>query len=443
MITRFAPSPTGYLHVGNARTALLCFLYARKTGGKFLLRIDDTDNERSNEKYVDAIKQDLQWLEIKWDELFRQSERLKNYAKAAQKLKEQGRVYACYETEQELEIKRKMLLSRGLPPIYDREGLELTREQIAGYENQGRKPHYRFKLEEGGIEWNDKIKGLVHFEAKNLSDPIIIRENGVYTYMLPSVIDDIDYKVTNIMRGEDHVTNTAIQIQMFQALGGKIPDFAHNALIKTREGKLSKRKGDSSIRDLRESGIEPMAINSFLAKVGTSDPVEIRTELAELVREFDIHKFGKAQTIYDIDELIRLNSKLLHILPFAKVANHLRERGQDNIDEEFWLAIRPNIETLNEVKTWWNICKEKLKPVIEDGEYLKQAAEFLPEGKWDAETWNKWMENVKIKTGRKGKDLFMPIRKAITAMDHGPELKFLLPLIGREKVLARLNGHES
>jgi len=408
-----------------------------------MLRIDDTDAERSEEKYVEAIKEDLQWLGLDWDKFARQSERMEVYDAAVEKLKEQGRLYACYETEQELEIKRKMLLSRGRPPIYDREGLKLTDTKKAEYEKAGRKPHWRFKLNDGAIEWDDEIRGFTHFLGKNLSDPILIRENGEYTYMLPSTVDDIDLGVTNVIRGEDHVSNTAIQIEIFDALGGKKPLFAHNALIKTKEGKLSKRKNSDNMKDLRQEGIEPMAINSFLAKVGTSDPIEIRDNLEKLIAEFDIKKFGRAPTIYSLDDIRRLNEKLLHHLPFDQIKSHLANVGVNDIDEEFWLTVRPNVSTLGEAKQWHDICNGQLKPLIEDKNFAQEAANLLPEGKWNAETWNKWVEDVKNKTGRKGKDLFMPLRKALTGLDHGPELKELLPLIGREKAIARLSGKEA
>jgi len=436
MLTRFAPSPTGYLHIGNVRTALLCYLYAKKEGGKFMLRLDDTDLERSTEEFAEGIKQDLEWLGINWDLTAKQSERMDSYKKAVEKLKADGRIYACYETAEELDIKRKMQRSRGKPPIYDREGLSLSDEQKAKFEEEGRKPHYRFLLEEKEISWVDEIRGEVHFPANHASDPIIIRESGDYTYMLPSTVDDIDFEVTHVLRGEDHVNNTAIQIQIFEALGGKIPTFIHNSLIKTKDGKLSKRTGSASLKDMREDLIEPMAINSFLAKVGTSDSIELRGSLEELINEFDIKKFNKSPTIYAIEDIERLNTKLLHEMDFAEA----KERLEIEVDEDFWLAVRPNISSLKEVSDWWEICKEKIDPVIEDKDFAAEASELLPDGNWDENTWNDWIEKVKEKTGRKGKELFMPVRKALTGMEHGPELKVLLPLIGRERAIARLKG---
>jgi glutamyl-tRNA synthetase len=436
LLTRFAPSPTGYLHIGNVRTALLCYLFAKKNGGEFMLRIDDTDKERSKEEYVDGLKEDLTWLGLIWDKEARQSERFDNYHAAVEKLKEMGRIYTCYETGEELDIKRKMQLGRGQPPIYDRAGLNLTEDEIKKFEDEGRKPHYRFKLEEKTITWNDMIRGPVSFEGKNLSDPILIRADGSFLYMLPSTVDDVELGVTHIMRGEDHVSNTAVQIQLFEALGGDIPEFAHNSLIKTKEGKLSKRDGGFTLRSLREDGMEPMAINSFLAKVGTSENIDIRNSLKELANEFDTSKFSKNPTMYSVEDIERLNKKVIHQMDF----NDAKDRLDINIDEEFWNSVRPNLSTINEIQSWWKICKEDVEPDMEDFEFTSSASELLPDGDWTQETWGEWIGIVKDKTGRKGKELFMPIRKAITGMDHGPELKNLLPLIGREKVVARLNG---
>ncbi len=409
-----------------------------------MLRIDDTDSERSEEKYVDAIKRDLGWLGLGWDIFTRQSERMDSYAQAVDKLKSAGRLYECYETQQELEIKRKMLLGRGLPPIYDRSGMKLTDEQKQQYQEEGRKPHYRFLLEDKDIDWEDEIRGHTHFEGKNLSDPILIRENGMYTYMLPSTVDDIEFAVTHILRGEDHVSNTAIQLQLFEALGGAVPQFAHNALIKTREGKLSKRKGGGSLQDLREDGILPIAVSSFLAKIGTSDSVVIHNSLDELVAEFDIGKFGRNPTIYSIEDIERLNIKLIHTLSFQDAKGYFEENGLSKIDEDFWLAVRPNIAILNEVKQWWDICHGDVITLIteDNSDFIRQASELLPEGEWDENTWGEWTKAVQKNTGRKGRGLFMPLRQAITGMSHGPELKTILPLIGRKKVLARLQREQ-
>lgn len=436
MHTRFAPSPTGHLHIGNARTALLCWLYARKNGGRFTLRLDDTDTERSKEEYAASIREDLAWLGIGPDAEVKQSDRFALYDAAVEKLKQSGRLYPCYETEEELEIKRKMQLSRGKPPIYDREALQLTDAQKAKFEAEGRKPHWRFKLTDGSIEWLDEIQGGRHFEPANLSDPIVIRANGIYTYMLPSTVDDIDMKITHVLRGEDHISNTAIQIQMFEALGGKVPVFAHNALITSKEGKLSKRTGGFSLGDLRTDGIEPMALNSFLSRVGTSGPIEVRLSLEELIQEFDIHSFGKSQTIYDPEDIARLNEKLVHALPFEAVKARLPQGAESH----FWDAVRGNIKTVKEAAEWWNLLHGDIPQATEDKDFLAQAATLLPPAPWDETTWNSWTNAIKEKTGRKGKELFMPIRKALTGLEHGPEMKVILPLIGREKVEKRLKA---
>lgn len=442
LLTRFAPSPTGLLHVGNVRTALVNWLYTHSKGGKFLLRIDDTDKERSRAEYVDAIKEDLSWLGLTWDSYFHQSERLHRYEAAKQTLLDKGRLYPCYETPEELEVKRKMQLGRGLPPIYDRAALTLTEAQKAEYEQQGKQPHWRFLLDKEPIAWVDEIRGETNFDPSKLSDPILIRADGSYLYMLPSVVDDIDEGVSHIIRGEDHVTNTAIQVQIFKALGATPPSFAHLPLVTSKEAGISKRTGGFDIQSLRAEGFEPMTINSFLCKLGTSQPIEAKASLRELADVFAISEFGRAPTHYDIADLERLNAKLLHSLSFKQVQEQLSALGLHDVDEAFWEAVKPNITKLKEVKEWWRICKTPLKPEIEDKAFTVQASTWLPEGEWDETTWEHWVSIVKEHTGRKGKALFMPIRKALTAMEHGPELKQLLPLIGREKALKRLQGEE-
>lgn len=402
-----------------------------------MLRLDDTDTERSKGEYADQIQKDLKWLGLEWDLFARQSDRMDRYEEIKRQLIKDGRLYPCYETQEELEIKRKMRLGRGLPPVYDRAALKLTEEEKAKFEAEGRTPHWRFKLDESKtIQWNDLIKGEITFEAKNLSDPILIRENGAPTYMLPSAIDDMDFKISHVVRGEDHVSNTAIQIQLFEAMGATPPQFAHHSLIKSKEGKLSKRVGGFDVGSLKEDGIQPMAITSLLARLGTSAPVELRNNIKELVEHFDIKTFSKAAANYDIEELRRLNVKLIHGLDYNDVKGKLPAEA----DEQFWLSVRGNIETLDDVRDWWKICRETLEPVIEDAAFTNEACQLLPKGEWSLETWNQWIEQVKTKTGRKGKALFMPLRKALTAQEHGPELQHILPLIGREKAVARLSG---
>ncbi|MBP9694049.1 MAG: glutamate--tRNA ligase [Alphaproteobacteria bacterium] len=439
---RFAPSPTGKLHVGNARTAILTWLFARKTKGHFLLRIDDTDVERSSEENTSLIQKDLTWLGMNWDSTFKQSDRMDHYTKALEKLKESGRAYACYETADELALKRKVQLNRGLPPVYDREALTLSAEQIAQYEKEGRKPHWRFKLVPGLITWNDHVRGPQQFDAKDISDPVLVREDGRVLYTLSSVVDDCECEITHILRGEDHVTNTATQIQLFEALGGKVPEFGHMPLISDKEGKgLSKRLGSMSIESLREEeGIEPLAILSFLAKLGTSDAIEVKPTLEHLIDEFDMDKISRATPKFDPDELLRLNGKLVKTLSYESVKPRLIQDGFGDIPEDFWNAIVSNLERVSDVEEWWHMARQEIAPVIEDKSFSDLAASLLPAEPWDINTWNQWVEEIKKVSDRKGKTLFMPLRQALTGKEHGPELKNLLPLIGREKALLRLQG---
>ncbi len=437
---RFAPSPTGMLHVGNARTALMVWLFARNKGGKFLLRIDDTDQERSKAEYEDAIEESLIWLGLDWDKKANQKDRTALYDAKIEELKSAGRLYACYETPEELGLKRKSQLSRGKPPIYDRGALELSEDEIAKFKAEGRKPHWRFKLEHAPITWNDHIRGEVTFNGGDLSDPVVIRETGLPLYHLCSVIDDIDFGITHVVRGEDHVSNTATHVQMFEALGASAPEFAHNALISDKDGgKLSKRLGSLSILDLRdEEGLEAMAIVSLMARLGTSDPIEVFDNIQPLIDSFDFSKFSRGTPKFDPDEILRLNAKLLHEMDFTDADEKLKALGLNDIDEEFWNAVRPNLERLRDIKDWWNVAKGPVEVTIEDPEFINQAAELLPAAPWSENTWSEWTSAVKENTGRKGKELFMPLRQALTGMDHGPELNQLLLLIGPEKTKERL-----
>ena len=439
---RFAPSPTGKLHVGSARTALIVWLYARKHGGNFMLRIDDTDLERSKEENVDDIMEGMKWLGLTWDSFARQRDRNADYDRAIQKLKDNGRLYPCYETEEELALKRKALLAQGLPPIYDRAALNLTDEDHAKFKAEGRSPHWRFKLEHKPIVWDDLVRGKVEFHGKDMTDPVLIREDGRPLYHICSVIDDIDFKITHIVRGEDHVTNTATHVQMFEALGATPPEFAHVTLLGDMSGgKLSKRKGGFGIKSLREEvGVEPMALISLVARIGTSDPIEPLSDMQQVIDSFDFGKFSRNLPKFDEDELYRLNAKIIHQLDFAAVKPRLDAMGLNGIDEAFWLAVRPNLEILSDIREWWQIAKENITPVIEDKEFITTAAGLLPEGPWDGTTWQQWVEAIKAKTDRKGKNLFMPLRCAITGQEHGPDLKDLLPLIGRERVLERMKA---
>lgn len=435
---RFAPSPTGYLHVGNIRTALVNWLFARKQGGQFILRLDDTDTERSKPEYEAAIQEDLTWLGLGWDRFERQADRMGRYDEAKQKLIASGRLYACYETQEELDIRRKMQAGRGLPPIYDRAALKLSEAEREKFVQSGRRPHYRFLLNDADVVWQDMIRGEVRFTSGHLSDPVLVREDGVPLYTLASVVDDGDMAITHILRGEDHVSNTAVQMQIFEALGISPPEFGHLALIKTKEGELSKRSGGGDIRTLRELGLEPMAINSLLAKIGTSDPIEAVPDLKTLAVQFDIQKFGRAPAMYDPAELERLNEKLVHQLSYADV----KDRLPAGIAETFWNSIRANLKKVSDAGEWWHILHEFRGAANEDvdKEFLLHASALLPPEPWDQTTWDVWVKHISEKTGRKGRLLFMPIRKALTGMEHGPELKRLLPLLNEKIVRERLAG---
>lgn len=439
---RFAPSPTGMLHVGNVRTALITWLFARKHGGHYLLRIDDTDLERSKKEYEDGIRESLIWLGLDWDEEAWQSKRLDRYAVVIEQLKKGGRLYACYETPDELGLKRKALLSQGQPPVYDRAALKLTDEQKQKFEAEGRKPHWRFLLKAEPIKWNDLVRGDVEFDGAGLSDPVLIREDGTPLYHLCSVIDDMDFGITHIVRGEDHVTNTASHIQMFEALGFTPPQFAHLALLSDPEGgKLSKRMGSISVVDLRDTeGLEAMAIPSLMARLGTSDPIEPYTSYEPLIKSFDFSKFSRATPKFDTDELERLNAKIIHSMPYAQVKDRLAAIGLGDLDENFWNSVRANLNLFRDIKDWWQVAKGPVTPIIEDAGFAEQAASLMPPEPWTQETWKVWTDQIKAETGRKGKELFMPLRQALTGMDHGPELRDLLPLIGAEKAKERLGA---
>ncbi|HPZ47622.1 MAG TPA: glutamate--tRNA ligase [Novosphingobium sp.] len=435
--TRFAPSPTGALHVGNVRTALHNWLLAKKHGGRFLLRIDDTDTARSREEHVDGIKADLTWLGLAWNGEERQSARFDLYEREFQRLVASGRVYRCYESAQELELKRKVLLGRGLPPIYDRAGLSLTEADHAAKAAAGEAPHWRFLLDrESAIEWQDGIRGPQHFDPARMSDPVVRRADGSWLYLLPSVIDDIAMGITDVLRGEDHVSNTAAQVQMFAALGAEPPRFAHEALLTGTEGKLSKRLGSLGMAALREEGIEPEAVIALLARLGTADPVDPALDAAALAEAFDLSRFGRAPARFDEAELHRVNAALVHRLPYARVARLLPE----GMGETAWEAIRPNLAHIGEAADWWQVVTGPLPaPALEpdDKAYLAQAAAVLEDGEAD---WKALTAALKDATGRKGKALFLPLRQALTGMEHGPDMAALLPLIGREEALRRLGA---
>jgi glutamyl-tRNA synthetase len=433
--TRFAPSPTGHLHVGNIRTALHNWMLAQKQGGAFVLRIDDTDAARSKEEYAEGIRRDLAWLGIHPEGEERQSDRLDLYEGAFDRLKAAGRIYPAYETAQELELKRKVQLGRGLPPTYDRAALDLTDEERAEKEAQGIAPHWRFKLDHSApITWEDGVRGPQKFDPKLLSDPVIRRADGSWLYMLPSTVDDIDMAITHVLRGEDHVSNTAVQIQMFEAMAAKTPHFAHEALLVGKEGKLSKRLGSLGCESFRERCIEPQAIIALLARLGTSLPVEAIADIEQLLSTFDLSTFGRAPAKFDDAELERVNTALVHQMDYAEVAARL----PDGMDEAGWHAVRPNVASLGEVAEWWRLVTGPIEPAglaPEDQAYVTEAAKALV---WGDDPWGALTSAMKESTGRKGKALFLPLRKALTGMDHGPDMGELLPLIGEEKTRARL-----
>ncbi|WP_338468981.1 glutamate--tRNA ligase [Sphingomonas sp. gentR] len=439
-VTRFAPSPTGRLHVGNIRTALHNWMYAQKAGGRFLLRIDDTDAERSEERYVDAIRADLAWLGLIPDAEVRQSQRFTLYEARFAELVAGGHVYPAYESAQELDLKRKIQLGRGLPPVYDRAALSLTEEDRTKLESEGVRPHWRFKLDHGApIEWDDAVRGPQRFDPATMSDPIIRRADGTWLYMLPSVIDDIDMGVTQVVRGEDHVSNTALQIQMFQALAAELPRFAHAALLTGNEGKLSKRLGSLGVDHFREIGIEPQAVRALLARIGTSDPVEPVADMAPLIAGFDFSRFGRAPARFDEAELPQLNARILHQTPFEAVADRL----PTGMGVAEWEAVRPNLNTVAEAADWWQVIEgpvEAPEPAEDDRAYLAQAAEVAGRIDWAGDPWAALTAALKDATGRKGKTLFLPLRLALTGRAQGPDMAALLPLIGRERTIARLNG---
>jgi len=439
-VTRFAPSPTGRLHVGNIRTALHNWMYAQSTGGRFLLRIDDTDAERSEERYVAANQADLAWLGLNPDAEVRQSERFALYEARFAELVAGGHVYPAYESAQELDLKRKIQLGRGLPPVYDRAALALTDADRAKLEGEGVRPHWRFKLDHGAaIEWDDAVRGPQRFDPATMSDPVIRRADGTWLYMLPSVIDDIDMGVTQVVRGEDHVSNTALQIQMFQALGAELPRFAHAELLTGNEGKLSKRLGSLGVDHFREIGIEPQAVRALLARIGTSDPVEPVADMAPLIAGFDFTRFGRAPARFDEGELAQLNARILHQTPYAAVADRL----PTGMGEAEWEAVRPNLNTVAEAADWWQVIEgpvEAPEPAEEDRAYLAEAAEVAGQIDWSSDPWHALTAALKEATGRKGKTLFLPLRLALTGRAQGPDMAALLPLIGRDRTIARLNG---
>ena len=436
---RFAPSPTGKLHVGNVRTALVNWLFAKGQGGQFVLRIDDTDLARSTAEFETGIQDDLRWLGLVWDERHNQSKRFDRYQAAAERLKAAGRLYACYETAEELDRRRKVQLSRGLPPIYDRAALDLTDNQKAAYEAEGRRPHWRFKLDGKRVAWEDLARGHAEVDTASMSDPVLIREDGLFLYTLPSVVDDIEMDITHVIRGEDHVTNTGAQIEIFEALGGPVPEFAHMPLLVGADGQaLSKRLGSLSISEMREQGYEPIAITSHLGRIGTSDPLEVAPSVEALGASFAFSKMGRSPARYDTADLDRLNAQALHAMDYSAARPRLEVLGSD-MGEDVWNAIRPNLQKFADVVDLERMIRGPVKPVIGDSAFAAAALEVLPAEIGD-DAWSVWTNAVKEKTGAKGKALFMPLRHILTGQPHGPDMATLVPMIGRERIVKRLRG---
>jgi glutamyl-tRNA synthetase len=435
---RFAPSPTGYLHVGNARAALVNFLFARAQGGILLLRLDDTDTERGKPEYEQGIYDDLSWLGISWDETARQSDRFTRYAEVAEQLKAAGRLYPCFENEDELASKRAALVKRKLPPVYDRAALSLTAEQRAAAEANGKRPYWRFKLSDGATSWHDLILGSRNIKLGTVSDPVLIRADGTPLYTFTSVVDDVDFGITQIIRGEDHVSNTAVQIDLFNAIGGAacVPRFAHLPLISGGEGeKLSKRIGSISLKSLRKDGIEPAAITAYLARLGTNkDPAPVGMD--ELIASFNLADFGRSPPRFDAKQLLALNRKLLHHLEFETVKDRLPEGATP----AFWAAIRGNLDLLTEARRWWEVVEGEVSPPELPGNsaVLRAALDTLPAAPWSTETWKAWTAAIAEATGARGRALFHPLRLALTGEENGPEMAPLLPLIGAERAAKRL-----
>lgn len=445
-IVRFAPSPTGLIHVGNARTALYNWLFAKQTDGRFILRLDDTDGERSREEYAHAIEADLAWLGIHPAAMFRQSARAALHQAAAERLKAAGRLYPCFETPEELEFRRRRQLARGEPPIYDRAALRLGEADKAAFVEAGRRPHWRFLLESGPgreeIGWDDLFRGDQRVNLASLSDPVLVREDGTFLYTLPSVADDLDMGITHVIRGDDHVTNTAVQIQLYRALGGDPPRFGHHNLLTDAAGEsLSKRSGAQSVASFREAGYESLAVASLAVLIGTSEPVEPAASLDRLAAGFEPRKVSRAPARFDPAELATVNARLLHGLPFAAVSVRLAELGVHE-GEDFWLAVRANCERLADARLWQHVVREEPAPVADpaDARLLAAAERLLPLEPWGAGTWKVWTDAVRAETERRGRALYLPIRLALTGLDHGPELAGLLPLIGRSSTLARLRA---
>ena len=436
-VTRFAPSPTGLLHLGNIRTALINWLYAKNSGGKFILRIDDTDQERSKEEYISKIKYDLEWLGIDFDETFNQSSRFERYREEFEKLKSAGRIYACYETPDELERKRKLQMAAGGKQVYDRSALELSDQQKKDYELEGRKPHWRFLLQTERMRWNDLLKGEIDIDLTSLSDPVLFREDGVPLYTFCSAVDDIDFNITNVIRGDDHTSNTAVQIEIINALDKNNISFAHHALLKASSGdKLSKRDNVISIDSFREENIEPISILSLLSTIGTSKSIELKDSIQQIIDEFRLDTISTSPGRIETDVLKALNKKQVQKFEYDEVKTRL-DKIDTNIDQKFWNTIKGNLDTVEDVAAWTDVVFKNNSFETDDKDYINLALDLMPDEPWDDQTWTVWTNDIKERTGRKGRELFLPLRLAFTGLTHGPEMKLLIQLIGRSKILER------
>lgn len=439
--SRFAPSPTGFLHIGNARSAIINWAFINNKGGKFILRIDDTDSERSKKKYEDAIKRDLKWLGINWFKTFNQSERSKIYQKRIKDLKKIKRLYPCFETSEELSLKRKSLLAAGKPPIYDRSALQINEEQIEENINRGKIPHWRFKLENKIIKWNDLIMGEVSFDSKNLSDPILIRENNSLLYHLPSVIDDIDECITDVIRGEDHLTNTAFHIQIFEALNASVPSFGHHSLLTDEQGKkFGKRLENSSIKLFKDKGVENITLINYLLTVGTSQNISKEKNIQNLCKNFSIKNLTKSSPKFSTKVIQELNKDILQSYEFSEVKQKFKDHNLSNVTNNFWIFTKNNINSFSEALNWWEIINSDKIHQTKEHSYLKIAAQLLPEDPFTVKTWGNWTSEININTGRTGKELYLPLRIALTGQDKGPELRYLMPLLNKKQVLRKLGS---
>ena len=436
--SRFAPSPTGLLHVGNARSAVLNWAHINNIGGEFILRIDDTDKARSRKEFEVKIKKDLEWLGITWHKTFNQSDRQNIYDQGIQKLKDKKIIYPCFESSEELSLKKKSQLTSGKPPIYDRSSLNLSEEEVAEYINSGKSPHWRFKLENGTIEWNDLVKGKVSFESKNLSDPVLIREDGSLLYHLPSVIDDIEEEITDVIRGDDHITNTALHIQIFKALDSQIPKFGHHPFLTDSEGKgFGKRLGSLSIEKMRDEGFENITLLNYLLSIGTSSNISSEINISSLLKIFDISQLSSSSPKFSINNLKLLNQDILQKYDFTNVEKKFLDLKINDVDSFFWQFVKNNIGFFKDALEWRDIIFSNESYNIEDKKFLTQAAELLPKEPYTIDSWDEWISSIKKKTGKKGRDLFMPLRKALTGKDKGPELKYLLPLLSKDKIFKK------